>query len=104
MTVGQLANGIGSFLAMVTSGIFIIVWSLVGKWWKTPTGRFMIMKAGAICAAGVLTVSLTITGFKPNVDILRDIQAVIWVAVSVAFIHHTRMLLKLRREREKKSD
>lgn len=100
MTAGQIANGIGSFVAMLTSGAFILVWTFTGSWWRTSTGRFMIMKAGAICAAGVITVTLTITGFKPNVDLLRDIQAGIWVAVSLAFMHHTRMIWKLNRKRE----
>lgn len=100
MTVGQIANGIGSFLAMLTSGIFIIVWTIVGKWWKTPTGRFMVLKAGAIFAAGVLTVTLTVAKFTPNVDVLRDIQAGIWAAVSVAFVHHTRMLIRVNRKKK----
>lgn len=101
MTVGQIANGIGSFLAMLTSGIFIIVWTLLGSWWRTSTGRFMVMKAGAIFMAGVLTVALTLLKFTPNVDVLRDIQAGIWALISLAFIHHTRMLIRVNREKKK---
>lgn len=98
MTPGQIANGIGSFLAMMTSGIFIVTWTLVGKWWKTSIGRFMIIKASAIFAAGLLTVLLTLGGFTPNVDMLRDIQAGIWAAVSIAFLQHTHLLWTNRKK------
>lgn len=102
MTGGQLANGIGSALAMFTSGLFILVWSLVGRWWKTPVGRFMVIKAGAIFAAGSLTVVLTVFKFNPNVDVLRYVQAGIWGAVSLAFLHHTRMIWKVNHSKGKK--
>lgn len=92
MTHGQLANGIGSAIAMITSGIFILVWTLVGKWWRTPTGRFMVVKAGAIMLTGMITVWLTLTDFASSWDILRYIQAGLWVLVSWAFVHHTRMV------------
>lgn len=99
MTAGQIANGIGSFLAMLTSGLFIVTWTIVGSWWKTSTGRFMVMKAGAIFMAGVLTVALTVARFTVDVDVLRDIQAGIWSLISLAFIHHTRMLIRVNRKK-----
>lgn len=101
MTGGQIANGVGSLLAMMTSGIFILTWTVTGKWWRTSIGRFMIIKAGAIFMAGFLTVWLTISGFKPDVDILRYIQAGIWAAVSVAFTQHT-YLLWINRRKDRK--
>lgn len=101
MTDGQVANGVGSFFAMVTSGTFIVVWTIVGKWWKTQVGRFMVMKASAIFMAGLLTVMLTVTEFESDADWLRYTQAVIWVAVSVVFVAHTRLLWKVNREDEK---
>jgi hypothetical protein len=104
MTGGQFANGVGSFLAMITSGAFILVWTWYGTWWRTSTGRFMVMKAAAICFAGVITVWLTLTGFKPDVDSLRYIQAGIWAAVSVAFVHHTRMVWKINRKKKVDDD
>lgn len=97
MTGGQIANGIGSALAMATSGIFVITWTVVGTWWTSSTGRFMVMKAGAIFLTGVITVWLTLTDFAASWDALRYIQAGLWALISVAFIHHTRMVHRVNR-------
>lgn len=98
MTGGQLANALGSALATITSGVFIVTWSAVGKWWRTSTGRFMVMKASAICAAGVLTVALTFLSFQSDVDWLRYVLAAIWTSISIAFVHHTVMVWKINRK------
>jgi hypothetical protein len=98
MTSGQVANGIGSALAMVSSGVFIVTWTAVGRWWKTPTGRFMVAKAAAICFTGVITVSLTLADFSASQDWMRWVQGSLWVTVSVAFIHHTRMVYRVNRK------
>lgn len=100
MTGGQWANGVGSALAMATSGIFIITWTVVGNWWRTPTGRFMVLKAACICLTGVLTVALTVTGFTTDWDCLRYIQSALWFLVSIAFLHHTRMVWRVNHKRE----
>lgn len=102
MTSGQVANGIGSAVAMVTSGTFIIVWTIYGQWYKTSTGRFMVMKAGAICLTGVITVWLTLTDFQSEWDPLRYVQAGLWGAVSIAFIQHTITLWKINRAKGNK--
>lgn len=101
MTGGQLANGIGSAIAMVTSGVFVTTWTVVGKWWKTSTGRFMVVKASAIGLTGIITVWLTLTDFASSWDALRYVQAGLWFLVSLAFIHHTRMLVKVNRKEQK---
>lgn len=101
MTGGQVANGVGSALAMVTSGTFIVTWTLLGKWWRTSTGRFMVVKAGAIALTGVITVWLTLTDFALSWDPLRYVQAGLWVLVSASFMHHTRVLWKINRAKKK---
>ena len=100
MTGGQIANGLGSAFAMVSSAVFILTWTAVGKWWRTWTGRFMILKAGAISLTGVLTVWLTLVDFAASWDALRYIQAGLWYTVSVAFIHHTRQVWRINREKD----
>lgn len=102
MTSGQVANGIASAVALVTSATFIIVWTVLGRWYRTSTGRFMVMQAGAICLTGVITVWLTVTDFESEWDPLRYIQAGLWVAISVAFIQHTVTLWKVNRKKEPK--
>jgi hypothetical protein len=101
MTGGQVANGLGSAAAMVTSAVFILTWTAVGRWWKTWTGRFMILKAGAISFTGIITVWLTLVDFASNWDPLRYIQAGLWFTVSVAFMHHTRQVWKINRTKGK---
>lgn len=100
MTGGQEANGIGSAIAAATSGIFIIVWTIYGRWYKTSTGRFMVIKAGAICLTGIITVWLTLTDFQNDWDILRYLQAGLWVTVSIAFVQHTVMVVRVNRTKE----
>lgn len=102
MTNGQVANGIASAVAMVTSGLFIVTWTIYGRWYKTSMGRFMVMKAGAICLTGVITVWLTLTDFQSEWDTLRYVQAGLWFAISVAFIQHTVTLWKVNRKKEQK--
>jgi len=102
MTNGQVANGIGSAIAMVTSATFIVVWTIYGRWYRTSTGRFMVMKAGAICLTGVITVWLTLSDFQSEWDPLRYVQAGLWVSISIAFVQHTVTIWKVNRKREKK--
>jgi hypothetical protein len=100
MTGGQIANGIGSAIAMVTSGVFIATYSAVAPWHKSSLGRFMMVKAAAICLTGVITVTLTIKDFTSHSDWLRYIQASLWVMVSVAFVHHTSLVWRLQHRRK----
>lgn len=100
MTGGQIANGIGSAVALVTSGTFILAWTIVGRWWKTSTGRFMVMKAGAICLTGIITVWLTLVEFTNDWDALRWVQGGLWVLISLAFIHHTVMVICVNRKKD----
>jgi len=104
MTGGQIANGIGSAMAMVTAGSYIVVWTLYGGWFRSRIGRFVILKAAAICLTGVITVALTLSDFGARVDWLRYIQAMLWLLVSIAFIHHTRLVWKINHRKEKVSD
>lgn len=96
MTGGQAVNATASAIVATTSLTFIIVWTIVGRWYKTSVGRFMVMKASAICLTGGLTVWLTLTGF--NWDALRYVQASLWLAVSGAFVHHTMMVYRINRK------
>lgn len=104
MTGGQLANGVGSALVMVTSGSYILLWTLYGGWFRSRIGRFVILKATAIFFTGIITVALTLSGFNQDVDWLRYIQAILWVMVSIAFIHHTRAVWKVNHRKEKIDD
>jgi hypothetical protein len=100
MTGGQVANGLGSAIALLSSGVFILTWTVVGKWWRTSTGRFMVMKAGAICLTGIITVWLTAVDFGRGWDALRYVQGGLWLLISVAFIHHTRVLYHINRKKK----
>jgi O-antigen/teichoic acid export membrane protein len=95
-----LANGIGSAAATITSWAFICSYTIFARWWKNPIGRFMVMKAAAICMTGVITISLTVTGFTEPWDWLRYVQAGLWGLVSLAFIHHTRLVWKVNRRKK----
>jgi hypothetical protein len=98
MTGGQVANGIGSAIVMVTSGLYVLVWTFYGGWFRSRIGRFVVMKAAAICLTGVITVSLTLTDFGKQSDWLRYIQAGLWIVMSIAFVHHTRLVWKVNRK------
>lgn len=102
MTGGQLANGLASMLVLISSSLLILIWTKVGSWWTTSVGRFMILKAAAIGFTGFLTVALTLARFASDWDFLRYIQAVLWILVSLAFLHHTRLVWKLNRGKEEK--
>lgn len=102
MTGGQVANGVGSAIVAVSGLSFIVFWTIFGRWYRTSTGRFMVMKAAAISVSGILTLWLTLGGFAISWDFLRYIQAGLWVMISLAFLHHTVQIYTLyRKEKEK---
>lgn len=98
MTGGQLANGLGSALVTVTSGLYILVWTFYGGWFRSRIGRFVILKAAAICLTGIITVALTIMDFNDQSDWLRYVQAALWVLVSIAFMHHVRLVWRVNKK------
>lgn len=105
MNLAMFANFVGCVFAAISSGAFILVWSIVGNWWKTSIGRFMIIKAAALFVASflsaVLYVMMELTNYNPPMVPLLYLQTAIWLAVSVAFVHHTYLFWSQRKDTKK---
>lgn len=96
MTTGQFFNGFASGLVMVVSFIFILSYCLTARWWKSSTGRFLMIKAVGIFLTGVITVSLTLSDFTPSSDWLRLVQAGLWTLIAAAYAHHIWMMWRVQ--------
>lgn len=99
MTTGQLLNGLASALVMVVSLVFIISYLVLAKWYKSSTGRFLMIKAVGICLTGAITVSLTLRDFQVDSDWLRWAQAGLWTIIAAAYAHHIWLMWRIQRKR-----
>jgi hypothetical protein len=104
MTGGQLANGIGSAMAATSSLIFILAYSLMARWYKTFTGRFMVAKAAGVFFTCLITIALTANDFTAGVDWLRYVQAAVWVLIGSAYISHIYLIWITQRRQNDHQD
>lgn len=99
MTLGQLINGLASGLVMAVSLVFIISYTILARWYKSSTGRFLMIKAVGICLTGAITVSLTLQDFTVGSDWLRIAQAGLWTIIAAAYAHHVWLMWRVQRKR-----
>lgn len=66
--------------------MFIISYAMLAKWRSSTEGRLMMALVVAITLTCSLTLTMTVFGFKPNVDWLRFAQAALWVVIGICFL------------------
>lgn len=102
LTMGQWANGVASAFTAIAGLVFVTTYALAARWWKSLEGRLMMMLAVAISTTCLLTLTMTLGGFKANDDWLRIIQATLIISVGSCFIYYTFMVWKVQKERGRK--
>jgi hypothetical protein len=75
MTSGETVNLWGSTLALIGSTAFVVVYSLLTRWWRDPVGRLLVIKALAI--AMFMAISICVTAFGVDVEALRMLRGVL---------------------------
>lgn len=66
--------------------MFIISYAMLARWKDSTEGRLMMALVVAITLTCSLTLTMTVFGFKPNVDWLRFVQAALMGVVGVCFL------------------
>jgi hypothetical protein len=98
MTGGQLANGIGSAVAALSSGGFILTYGVLARWYRTVTGRFLMVLAVSTLATCFITLNITAKGFTSQADWLRYLQAVVWISIGATYIYQSWLVWKEQRK------
>jgi hypothetical protein len=75
MTPGEMVNLWGSVIALVGCLSFVAVYSLLARWWRTPIGRLLVIKALAIAAFMAISISATL--FEADVAVLRIVRGIL---------------------------
>lgn len=89
LTPGQGANGMASAFVAGMGSLFIITYGVLAKWRKTVDGRLMMTFGVAITLTCSLTLTMTVFGFAPGIDILRWVQAGLMGVVGLCFLIYT---------------
>lgn len=102
MTPGQIANGTASAWVAGMGSMFIVSYAMLARWKDSAEGRLMMALVVAITLTCSLTLTMTVFGFKPNVDWLRFIQAALWGVIGVCFLTLTIKVWKTQVIRRKR--
>lgn len=102
LTVGQVANGAASAITAVAGLTFVTSYALAARWWKSLEGRLMMLLAMAITSTCLLTLTLTLGGFKDDDDWLRIIQATLMFSIGSCFVYYTIMVWRTQKRGIKK--
>lgn len=97
LTPGQVANGAASAVTAVTGLTFVTSYALAARWWKTLEGRLMMMLTVAITSTCLLTLTLTLGGFKDDDDWLRIVQATLMFSIGSCFAYYTFMVWRTQK-------
>lgn len=102
LTTGQVANGVASAFTALAGLTFVTSYALAAKWWKSLEGRLMMLLTMAITSTCLLTLTLTLGGFKDDDDWLRIVQATLMVSVGSCFAYYTFMVWRTQKRGMKK--
>lgn len=72
---------------------FVIIYTTITPWWKTPTGRLIMMLVGGLAGLAVLT--LVFATYR-NYDLVRVIRSVLVFIVGTALIFHSVALIRVQ--------
>ncbi|WP_030248044.1 hypothetical protein [Streptomyces sp. NRRL S-455] len=75
MTTGETVNLAGSVIALVGCLSFVLVYTLLARWWRTLVGRLLVIKALAIAA--FMAISIGVTVFRADVEVLRIVRGIL---------------------------
>jgi hypothetical protein len=81
---------------------FALIYSTITPWWKSVTGRLIMMLMGGLAGLAILSV---IFGAYRDVDLARSIKAVLVIVIGTAIWGHvaTLLIVQLRGRKSRKS-
>jgi cytochrome c biogenesis protein CcdA len=82
--------------------VFSTSYAISAKWWKSFEGRLMMVLSTSTSATYLITLCLTIGGFKTSTDWLRFAQATLTFSIGTCFIYYTFLVWKTQANRGKK--
>lgn len=88
-TINIWASAYASAMAM----LFATVYSLITPWWRTSTGRLIMMMMGGL--AGLAALSLVFSRWE-NLDAVRMIRIVLVIVIGTAILGHVIALLRVQ--------
>lgn len=94
MNIYEGLNYWGSVYASIACVVFTILYSVISPWWKTPTGRLIMMLIGGL--TGLAALSILFRAYQ-NLDAIRMIRFVLISIVGTAVWGHVISLVTAQR-------
>lgn len=81
---------LASIVAGVVVGAFVLIYSVVARWWRSQEGQNVMLMSLLILAA----VNVGIIGRAGHIDLARALGAGVWWGVAVVYVWRTWLLLR----------
>jgi hypothetical protein len=95
----ETINYWASMYASIACIVFVIAYSALAPWWKTSTGRMIMMLVGGLAGLAILT--LIFAHFK-DADTVRAIRSVLVALVGTALWWQAGAVIKVQIQRRRK--
>ncbi|MFF5795816.1 putative phage holin [Streptomyces albogriseolus] len=104
MSTDQWANTIASMLVTVICVLFVVIYHLRTRWWRSEVGRNLMALAAALGALFLYTVLLTLWPDGSFAQALRWVRVALALAIAAVMLQRISLLLKAQREQHDRTD
>lgn len=99
MNTYEMINYLASAYASIACIVFVVAYSTLAPWWKTPVGRLIMMLVGALAGLAVLTLAFY-THHDDN--IVRLIRAGLVLVVGTALWFQAAVVIRVQLKNRKR--